>query len=378
VPKTGGNGSGAVKSPAREAGYSSQTVNIDLQEHWDLGGVEIPGRLVLAPMAGVSVQAFRRQGRRFGAGLVCSEMVSVAGIQHRNERTLGYLRVAKDEHPLAIQIFGSDPAAMAEAARAVEASGADVVDMNFGCPVRKVTKTGAGASLLDDPALACRLVDAVAAATNLPVSVKMRRGVENGSRTCLDVGPQLVRAGAASLTLHPRSAKQMYTGTADHSLTAELVALVDVPVIASGDITSRARAQSVLATSGAAAVMVGRAAQGNPWALREIMGDDSEPSREEVVAELLLFMRETVRELGEHRATGFLKKFYGWYLGRGRFPRPFKQELVQLGTLAEVEARLLDVAPGARFFLERLLREVPDPADEILLDSLPISIYGGG
>jgi tRNA-dihydrouridine synthase B len=378
VPKTGGNGSGAVKSPAREAGYSSQTVNIDLQEHWDLGGVEIPGRLVLAPMAGVSVQAFRRQGRRFGAGLVCSEMVSVAGIQHRNERTLGYLRVAKDEHPLAIQIFGSDPAAMAEAARAVEASGADVVDMNFGCPVRKVTKTGAGASLLDDPALACRLVGAVAAATNLPVSVKMRRGVENGSRTCLDVGPQLVRAGAASLTLHPRSAKQMYTGTADHSLTAELVALVDVPVIASGDITSRARAQSVLATTGAAAVMVGRAAQGNPWALREIMGDDSEPSREEVVAELLLFMRETVRELGEHRATGFLKKFYGWYLGRGRFPRPFKQELVQLGMLAEVEARLLDVAPGARFVLERLLREVPDPADEILLDSLPISIYGGG
>ncbi len=378
MPKTGGNRSGAVKSAARDPGYSSQTVNLDLHEHWDLGGVEIPGRLVLAPMAGVSVQAFRRQGRRYGAGLVCSEMVSVAGIQHKNERTLGYLRVSRDEHPLAIQIFGSDPVAMAEAARAVEASGADVVDMNFGCPVKKVTKTGAGASLLDDPDLACRLVDAVAGATALPVSVKMRRGVENGSRTCLAVGPQLVDAGAASLTLHPRSAKQMYTGTADHSLTAELVSLVDVPVIASGDITSRARAQTVLATTGAAAVMVGRAAQGNPWALREIMGDDSEPSREEVVAELLLFMRETVRELGEHRASGFLKKFYGWYLGRGRFPRPFKQELVMLPTLAEVEQRLLAAAPGARFVLERLLDEVPDPDDEILLDSLPISIYGGG
>ena len=174
-------------------------------------------------MAGVSVQAFRRQGRRYGAGLVCSEMVSVAGIQHRNERTLGYLRVGADEHPLAIQIFGSDPVAMAEAARMVEAAGADIVDMNFGCPVKKVTKTGAGASLLDDPDHACRLVEAVASATPLPVSVKMRRGVENGSRTCLDVGPRLVEAGAASLTLHPRSAKQMYTGTADHSLTAELV-----------------------------------------------------------------------------------------------------------------------------------------------------------
>jgi tRNA-dihydrouridine synthase B len=353
-------------------------MNIDLREHWSLGGVDIPGRLVLAPMAGVSVQAFRRQGRRHGAALVCSEMVSVAGIQHRNERTLGYLRVAGDEHPLAIQIFGSDTAAMAEAARMVEAAGADVVDMNFGCPVRKVTKTGAGASLLDDPDLACRLVAAVASATSLPVSVKMRRGVENGSRICLTVGPQLVSAGAASLTLHPRSAKQMYTGTADHTLTAELVELVDVPVIASGDIVSRARAQSVLATTGAAAVMVGRAAQGNPWVLREIMGDDREPSREEVVAELLLFIRESVRELGEQRASGFLKKFYGWYLGRGRFPRPFKQQLVQLRTVPEVEAALLAAAPGARFVLERLVSEQPDPEDEILLDSLPISLFGGG
>jgi tRNA-dihydrouridine synthase B len=353
-------------------------VNIDLADHWFLGDVEIPGRLVLAPMAGVSVQAFRRQGRRYGARLVCSEMVSVAGIQHRNERTLGYLRVGADEHPLAIQIFGSDLVAMAEAARMVEAAGADIVDMNFGCPVKKVTKTGAGASLLDDADLACRLVEAVATAVPLPVSVKMRRGVENGSRRCLEVGPQLVEAGAASLTLHPRSAKQMYTGTADHSLTAELVSLVDVPVIASGDVGSRARAQSVLATTGAVAVMVGRAAQGNPWVLREIMGDDAEPSREEVVAELLLFMRETVRELGPERATGFLKKFYGWYLGRGRFPRPFKQELVTLPSLDEVEARLLATAPGARFILERLLGELPDPGDEVLLDSLPISIYGGG
>jgi tRNA-dihydrouridine synthase B len=351
-------------------------MNIDLHEHWTLGGVEIPGRLVLAPMAGVSVQAFRRQGRRYGAGLVCSEMVSVAGIQHRNERTLGYLRVASDEHPLAIQIFGSDPVAMAEAAKMVEAAGADIVDMNFGCPVKKVTKTGAGASLLDDPDHACRIVDAVASATPLPVSVKMRRGVADGSRTCLDVGPRLVAAGAASLTLHPRSAKQMYTGTADHSLTTELVALVDVPVIASGDVTSRARAQSVLATTGAAAVMVGRAAQGNPWVLREIMGDDSEPSPEEVVAELLLFMRETVRELGDHRATGFLKKFYGWYLGGGRFPRPFKQELVQLATLDEVETRLLAAAPGAAEVLARLEAE-HEHGDEVLLD-LPISIYGGG
>src|SRR6266513_2116669 len=214
-------------------------MQVDLHSSWWLREVEIPTRLVLAPMAGVSVQAFRRQGRRFGAGLVCSEMVSVAGIQHRNERTLGYLRVASDEHPLAIQIFGSEPAAMAEAARMVEAAGADIVDINFGCPVRKVTKTGAGATMLEEPELAARVVGAVAEAVEIPVSVKMRRGLENGSRACLGVGPVLVEAGAATLTLHPRSARQMYTGEADHSLTAELVERVDVPVIASGDVTSR-------------------------------------------------------------------------------------------------------------------------------------------
>src|SRR5919112_3905609 len=335
-------------------------MQVNLREPWTIGPVEIPSRVVLAPMAGVSVQAFRRQGRRFGAGLVCSEMVSCAGIEHRNERTLGYLRVARDEHPLAIQIFGSDPPVMAEAARMVEAAGADIVDVNFGCPVRKVTKTGAGATLLEDPERACRIVDAVASAVEVPVTVKMRRGLENGSRACLDVGPRLVAAGAASLTLHPRSARQMYTGHADHSLTAELVEAVDVPVVASGDITSRARAQAVLATTGAEAVMVGRGAQGNPWALREIVdGDGEASSREEVVAELVLFVREAVRELGEHRASGFLKKFYGWYLGRGRFPKPFKQELVQLGTVEEVERRLLAAAPGAAEVLERLEEELP-------------------
>jgi tRNA-dihydrouridine synthase B len=350
---------------------------LDLRSPWFIRDVEVPTRVVLAPMAGVSVQAFRRQGRRFGAGLVCSEMVSCAGLHHGNEKTLGYLRIASDEHPLAVQIFGSEPALMAEAARMVVDAGADIVDINFGCPVRKVTKTGAGATLLDDPDRATAVVGAVAGAVDVPVSVKMRRGVEDGSRSCLELGPRLVDAGAATLTLHPRSARQMYTGFADHSVTAELVERLDVPVIACGDVTSHAKAQSVLATTGAAAVMVGRGAQGNPWVLREILGEDAtEPTREEIVAELVLFIRETVRELGERRASGFLKKFYGWYLGRGRFPRPFKQELVVLDSTDEVIERLFAAAPGAAGLLERI--EVAQPVvDDALLD-LPISIYGGG
>jgi tRNA-dihydrouridine synthase B len=347
---------------------------IDLRTPWRIGPVEIPTRLVLAPMAGVSVQAFRRQGRRYGAGLVCSEMVSCAGIEHRNERTLGYLRVAADEHPLAIQLFGSEPGTLANAAKMVEAVGADLVDLNFGCPVRKVTRTGAGATLLEDPALACRIVESVANAVDLPVTVKLRRGLQNGSRACLALGPRLVDAGAASLTLHPRSAQQMYTGSADHTLTAELVSLVDVPVVASGDVTSRTRAQVALVTTGAEA---GRGAQGNPWALREIVdGDASAPSREEVAAELVLFVREAVRELGERRASGFLRKFYGWYLGHGRFPKPFKQEVLRIESTEEVERRLIAAAPGALEILERLEDEVPS-GDELTL-ALPISVYGGG
>jgi tRNA-dihydrouridine synthase B len=352
-------------------------MSVDLRSSWSIGSVEIPTRLVLAPMAGVSVQAFRRQGRRFGAGLVCSEMVSCAGLSHRNERTLGYLRIGVDEHPLAVQIFGSEPGVMAEAARMVEAAGADLVDINFGCPVRKVTKTGAGATLLEDPDRACRIVEHVAEAVDVPVSVKMRRGLEDGSRSALAIGPRLVDSGAASLTLHPRSARQMYTGSADHSLTAELVDLVNVPVVASGDLTSRADATEVLRATRCAAVMVGRAAQGNPWAVGEIAGRlDGEPAREEIVAELLLFVRDTVFELGEQRAAGFLKKFYGWYLGRGRFPKAFKQELLRLDAVDDVEERLLAAAPGAGAILTRLEAEAPPPDDTVL--DLPISIYAGG
>jgi tRNA-dihydrouridine synthase B len=352
----------------------------DMTEGWSIGDVEIPSRIVLAPMAGVSVQAFRRQGRRFGAGLVCSEMVSSCGLSHGNERTLGYLRIAPDEHPLAVQIFGSDPGPMAEAARMVVDAGADIVDINFGCPVRKVTKTGAGASALEDHALACTLVAAVVDAVDVPVTVKMRRGLRNGSRAALDLGPKLEAAGVASLTLHPRSAQQMYTGTADHTLTAELVALVGIPVVASGDITDRDTAERVIDATGAAAVMVGRGAQGRPWALREMAGDGAaDAAAAEVVAELVRFMREVEREMGE-RSVGFLRKFYGWYLRGTPGAKAIRGALVTCSTVAGAESELLEFCPEARGLLgahEAELELLPDFASGRLLE-LPISIYGGG
>jgi tRNA-dihydrouridine synthase B len=352
-----------------------------LSSPWYIGDVAIPSRIVLAPMAGVSVQAFRRQGRRFGAGLVCSEMVSSCGLSYGNERTLGYLRIARDEHPLAVQIFGSEPERMAEAAQMVVAAGADIVDINFGCPVRKVTKTGAGASALEDHDLACALAGAVVDAVDVPVSVKMRRGVRNGSLAALELGPKLEALGVATLTLHPRSAQQMYTGTADHTLTAELVRRVSVPVIASGDIGDHAGAERVLDETGAAAVMVGRSAQGRPWTLRELsQGSAQEPDRAEVVAELVRFMREVVREMGEERSVGFLRKFYGWYLRGLPGAKQIRGMLVTCLTVDDAEQTLLAFCPEARSLLtahEAELDLLPDSESDRLLD-LPISIYGGG
>jgi tRNA-dihydrouridine synthase B len=354
---------------------------IDLTAPFMIGDVEIANRVIVAPMAGVSVQAFRRQGKRFGAGLVCSEMVSAAGLTYKNERTLGYLRIARDEHPLAVQVFGSDPAACADAARMCVAAGADIVDLNMGCPVRKVTKTSSGASLLEDADLACRITQAVAEAVPVPVTVKLRRGVRNGSRSALELGPRLVGVGAMALTLHPRSAVQMYTGEADHTLTAELVSLVDVPVFASGDITSRARAQAVLATTGATAVMIGRGVQGNPWLLRELLeGHVETPTDDELAAEIVRFVREVSRELGPERAVGWLRKFYGWYLRGGRLGKHMRAALATSTTVAEVERHLIEAAPGAVELIERSDREIAalgDIEDDSYLD-LPISIYAGG
>ena len=337
--------------------YHSRAV-IDLRNPWWIGGVEIPTRLVLAPMAGVSVQAFRRQGRRYGAGLVCSEMVSCAGLSHGNERTLGYLLIGSDEHPLAVQIFGSEPAVMAEAARMVGEAGADLIDINFGCPVRKVTKTGAGATLLEDPDRACRIVSAVSEAVAVPVTVKMRRGIDDDSRarsrSHLDWSRPVLPRSHSTLAPLARCTRGRLTTASP----AELVERCRRPRDRLRRRHDSAKAVEVLGTTGCAAVMVGRAAQGNPWAIAAIMGDDdaATPTRDEAAAELLLFIEETARELGEKRASGFLKKFYAGTWG-GTIPEAVQAGLVQLDSLREVERRLLSAAPGAAHIVESLRGE---------------------
>jgi nifR3 family TIM-barrel protein len=294
----------------------------DLEGAWPLGApfrigaVEIPNRVIQAPLAGIANWAFRRQSRRHGAGMAVSEMVSSFGIVHGNERTRAMLRILPDEHPVAIQLFGADPARMAEAARVVADAGADIVDVNMGCPVPKVCKTGAGAALLDDPARGADIIAAMVRAVDIPVTVKMRRGLRPSTADPVTAARRFEDAGAAAIVFHPRTASEEYAGRADHSHTALVAAAVTIPVIASGDVDGPGEAARVLSDARAAAVAIGRPALGNPWLFGEIAGGRSpvERSLQEVVDEILAFSAQVAQALGPDRACAYMRKFYPWYL----------------------------------------------------------------
>ena len=306
-----------------------------LAEPFSVGDVVIPNRVVQAPLAGIGNRVFRAQSRRHGAGLVVSEMVAAHGIRHGNRRTTSMLEVVPGEHPMCIQVFGGAPDVMAEAARAVEEAGADMVDINMGCPVPKIMKTGAGASLLADPDRAVAVIRAMADAVRIPVTVKMRRGLKPGDCDPADLARRFEDAGAAMITIHPRAAAEEYSGSADHQISAEVVRAVQVPVVISGDIADAAGAREALERTGAAGVMIGRAALGNPWVFRAI-GEgaaDPRPPLYEVIDELVGFSNDIVGVLGADNACHYLRKFHSWYLvGRG-VPEDQLQALMEDPTL---------------------------------------------
>ena len=238
---------------------------------------------------------------------------------------------------------------MAEAARRVEEAGADLVDVNMGCPVPKICKTGAGAALLDDLDQAAAIVAAMSAAVRIPVTVKMRRGVRAGDARPAEAARRLVDAGAAAIFFHPRAAIEQYAGTADHRSTAEVVRAVEVPVIASGDITTPAEARAVVQETGCAAVAIGRAALGNPWAFRDMATGSvrPRPSLEETLAEILAFAEDVRAALGDHRAGAYMRKFYPWYL-TGHGVAGLREEIVTAPTLDAALDRLGRLAGGRR------------------------------
>jgi tRNA-dihydrouridine synthase B len=284
-----------------------------------IGDVEIANRVLLAPLAGIGNWFVRLQARRHGAGLAVSEMVSSFGLHYRNERTLReLLRLHPDEHPVSVQLFGQDPEVMRSAAAIVAEAGADLIDLNMGCPVRKVCKTGAGAALLSDPELAVSIATAAREGGGRPVTVKLRSGLQPGGREGAELALRLAEeAGVAAIGFHPRSAATHHKGQPDYELARELVERIDVPVIISGGLDTAESARHAYEASGADALMIARGALGNPWIFEELTGQRLDPpSPEEIVAELLWVIDRAEEHLGAQRAARYLRKFYPWYLER--------------------------------------------------------------
>jgi nifR3 family TIM-barrel protein len=308
-----------------------------LAEPFSIGRLTLSNRIVQAPLAGIANRAFRLQSHRHGAGLAVSEMVASLGIVHGNRKTLDMLELDPAEGPMGIQLFGADPGAMAAAARAAQDAGADFVDINMGCPVRKVCSTGAGAAMLADPENAARVIGAMVRAVEIPVTVKMRRGLTPASAAPVELARRFEAAGASALFVHPRAAAEEYEGTADHGITAEVVRAVGVPVIASGDIVSPADGRRVLERTGCAAVAIGRGALGYPWIFGDLAAGSPRPrpGLDEVVDEVTRFAADAREVLGDRRVCGYMRKFYPWYLAGHRTPPGLLESMLRAPTLDE-------------------------------------------
>ena len=315
-----------------------------------IGDVEIPNRVLLAPLAGIGNWFVRLQAKRHGAGLAVSEMVSSFGLHHRNERTLRELmRIHPDEHPVSIQLFGHDAEVMRSAAAVAAEAGADLIDINMGCPVRKVRRTGAGAELLRDPELALALARGAVEGSGLPVTVKLRSGIEVGDRSGFELAIRLAEeAGVAAIGFHPRVATVGHKGSPDYALTRELVERVEIPVIVSGGLKSAEAARRAYAESGAAAVMIARGSLGNPWVFEELTGQRRlPPDRDEVAAELLWVIDCAEEHLGSERAGRYLRKFYPWYMERLGAPSELADELQRRADLPQARRLIGDLAAAA-------------------------------
>jgi len=310
---------------------------------WTLGGIELPNRVVLAPLAGIGNWFVRLQAKRFGAGFAVSEMVSSFGLKYGDERThREFLRMHPDEHPMAVQLFGHDAEVMRIAAHIVAEAGADAIDLNYGCPVRKVCKTGAGAALLDDPDKGVAIARAAVEGSGLPVTVKLRSGNRPGERTGIELAKRLVdEAGVSGIGLHPRHASQQHKGQPDYGLAAELAGALPVPVVLSGGLSDEDRILDAFDQTGAAAVMLARGSLGNPWRFERLLGlRDGDPTHAEIADELRWVIDRAEEHLGVERAGRYLRKFYPWYADTLGLSKAARQPLVTAPTTAHARQAL--------------------------------------